>query len=1051
MLRALTKRSRAVALVMTVAVVFGAFCSVGGAAAVSASGSQRPGYSEHLLWSFDAPTQAKTAFSSKSIAITNANLGASTSASNFVFTSGVSSWSSSNDTKSSLLGALNTHQFSKWKTDNKIGHLSYLTTPPSSSLKDPNVFVITNSIVEDTSSKGSFTSEEIEFEANSYYIVSVDFYAVKSWGSFYLVPSQKFDDEQDPRINLTQLVYSSGGWNNTPYYGTNPADEDTYGYLNVASNESAWRTANFLVRTDVLDGARFKLGLHLGSQTRPSKGVIYFQNPRINQVSKEVFEMRPTDDPFTQFIELDDKEIFEDKYKATDRLRQVKVDSRAERAEDRQIEIDLPDDHTFTFANHYLDERKSVSPELFGTFARPSVSTHEVPELLNFQYTGNIFLNNRAGAGNVMLLSAYNANARLLLDNPFVVKRHQIYMLSFYTLSADGTDCSVRIRDIRHKDENLAKHITPYDSGHVSINTNGKESQNGWALNTVFIVGESYYDTVADIELWVGQENDDVSDYMLVSDFKIHRVSANYYDQFKNNEGSQNLVLDTSEVTTSISNAFFNVGTPRSVDSPYPLKAANWVSEFDNKDEDLVLSGIVNTEQKHWIEYAFAGFDDDGMPKESNYGIASSRPGTPNGLDGNNNVFMMQNKGVTWQKLSSNDFSLNSGVTNIISFDIMRQYYPGQGLNFWVTIESKGREIARLNLGETRTTGDTIISTKWQNYSFAIKDSALTPREAGLSFNMGDGTRKCPAGVVFIDNVSLTTVNDESNAPQGAVFADLTDPKKWFVPSNQDPNAARPTTTIGIVGDTLQIQNRESRFASTVTNTLTETLSGGSFYEYRVRTRIMDGMKYHLCDNENTLETNDIKDIKKETKCKENHDAGVNFRLEGFEGGFEHLGHADIIGMHGLDQDGYSELIFYIRPDTQSELALTVEFGNEFVAVTADVFIKDISLVQIDEADFLEAKSEYDKAVKEKNPRGYAHIAIITESYKEPESDKVKSPANVDWWIVVPSIIMGVAVVLAMAAYLFRRFKFKIHIDKAHTSYAADDRSARSSKQKKKR
>ncbi|MCL2228501.1 MAG: hypothetical protein FWC00_01585, partial [Firmicutes bacterium] len=47
-------------------------------------------------------------------------------------------------------------------------------------------------------------------------------------------------------------------------------------------------------------------------------------------------------------------------------------------------------------------------------------------------------------------------------------------------------------------------------------------------------------------------------------------------------------------------------------------------------------------------------------------------------------------------------------------------------------------------------------------------------------------------------------------------------------------------------------------------------------------------------------------------------------------------------------------------------------------------------------------------------------------------------------YVIVPAVITAVAILVALIGFLVRRFKFRVHIDRKHTSYASDDRSARS-------
>ena len=1032
------KGKKILSIITSIAIVFGAFVSL-----PFVLGAANPAYNENLDWSYTPPTQNNDPFTSKQITLNNANLSDTVTSSTFSFSSNISSWTSDINVASTLGGALNLRQFAKFKSDNKLD-LSYLSVPPIN--MGDNVFVITNNKFEESSSKGSFTSQEVTFDANSYYMVSVNFYAVNGFGSFYLVPTETFDDKvATPRINLPIDSFIGGVWDGNEYVPNmdNPqyqVDPET----GVVLNMSSWRTATFLVKTDPLTAQHFKLGLYLGSMATESKGVIYFQNPSVEQVNYDYYasakkqaytdsqgNTTSTINAFTQIVELDGTDANGNYYFPAN----------------QRSYLDRPGDPNSTFnkpqfETNNLDPKAPVNPEYLGTFARLSVSTANIPGMLNFKDVDFVNPVNIAREGavgtqmnaNVMLLAANDSHASLRLTDVltdkttgkptdgFIIRRSQIYIISFYTLTGQGQNVTMRIRD---KDYDTKKTGEYYDSAFKNISTSGTDAQNGWALNTFFITGESYYDITVDIEFWVGTDSQSATDWALIDGFDIARVSYDYFNKQSSVSADNKLTMDTTAATSGINNAYFNMGTPRSIEQPYPLVPNDWL--VADESDEKVLTGIVNTDPEQWNFYSYAG---DG--KSSNYGIATIKPGAISGQDINNNVLMIQNRSLTWQNVKSPAISLSSGVTNIITFDLMKQYSPILGLNAWVSATVGDREVARLDLGVAPSNGSG--ATQWQNYAIAVQNSSISNHDLTLTFNMGSADKLCPAGIIYLDNVSIS---QSETIPTGATIADLSDTGKFFTTS--DTNIGIGTMSDGI----LQIQNTDRTKATSAKNTLTDTLDGGSFYKYTVRVRIDDTTAYNLM-KEDEIDTKDIKDIKKLKKPVNDKDWGVYFTLDGFDGGFQHLTEADIIKMQGLDTDGFAEIVFYVRPDASNQLSLVVTFGDQYNAVTGIVYIKKLTIETIDETTFDDAKTAYDLAVKQKNEFGYSNATFITQSYVPPEDNgQSAGHAPIQWWYVVPTLIMAVAVLIGIVGFLVRRYKFKFHIDKYHTSYASDDRSAR--------
>jgi hypothetical protein len=980
----MSKFKRIIVTIACVTLIFGSIPFVLGAA--------NSKYNPNAGFNYEAVNQSKSIFTSQSVEVSNADL-SNENKDNFIFSKDIQNWDKKSTDATTIAGALNLSQFNKFKNDNIKGDLKYLATPPMT-LNNNAVFVLSNNYTDLTASKASFTSPDVEFKPDSYYIASVDFYAVGGFGSFYLVPAVKdLDDAYIPVIKLPQVNYST----------SLEKDPTTGEYTNAY--KSSWKTAQFFVKTDVMESQNFKIGLYLGSMSAESRGAIYFQNPRIDQVSQETYER-------IKFEELADMKEAHLK---------LELDLQDKDIVKKNFKIDEPRD--YTFIQNYYDENQVPSAEQSGTYARPSVSAASVPTLLNFENTDYLYLAKPSGtkAGSVGLLAANYDEVSLKLSQPFLVKRHQIYMVSFYSLTKNGQHSSVRFRDTQWRTKKDGEF---FDSGHKSILMSGTSELNGWALNTFFLTGESYYDTLIDIELWVGQHDNPANDYFLFDGFKIQRVSNEYFEANGKGLTENSMLLDKNTATSNINNAYFNIGTIASVEKPYPLKAADWTLNFDEKDKDAILSGIVNTDWEHWSEYAYAGID-----KADNYGNAIHRP--INATNPNNNVYMLQNKGTSHQTLSSNSIALNVGVTNIISFNLMRQYIPSDGIVLDVTAVMNGRDIAKLPLSISKDYGSSFITTDWEQYTIAIKESAYTGHQVTLNFNLGSEKQPCPAAAVFIDNVRLNQTADQVSAN---AYGDLADTLDFF---EGDGNKS---TVVSRFGDALYIANNNRTSAAKIKNTLPETIKGNNFYEYRVRVKFNNDMEYYYLGLPNYPESTNIKDFNNlEIKKLSDFEYGLNFTIENFKNGITNIQYADVKNMEIYDDNGFTELVFYIRPDTDDELSLVITFGDENVAVVGNIFIESATLKPIDEEDFNSAQEKYKKLDSAKSK----HVAFITESYSPEEVKPVKTKSPVQWYIVVPSVLTALAVLIALIGIIARKFKFRHHIDKYYTSYTSDDRSLR--------
>jgi len=768
----------------------------------------------------------------------------------------------------------------------------------------------------------------------------------------------------------------------------------------------------FLCYTDYLSDITVSLGLFLGEMGgRASGGVVYYDNVRISQVTQDLYQSawnntRPA-------------------------LRQ---------------ELDLRNHVLTEFDMRYYDVTLSnfnpAFSRLTGIEMRNNIRNVEIPGVLGFEDHNQVRVwgHSSHAVHNVMMLSAETGIASMttrdmnLRDrdgarrDTFTLGKNALYMVSFYSLSSPMAQSSFRIRDERFDWNHVSQHLTLFDSGHMGINESGTVHRNNWALNTFFVTGDVLDDKEVYFEFWIGQEGQAASGWLLIDDFSIVRVSNEYFETHRDADGVQKVERPTHSPTAAIPNAHFNYGTVRSAATPFPLRADSWTLETG--DPQHTISGIVNTYPTHWNTHARGG----------NYGIAIN----PRGIRGahpNNNVFMMQHTRATWQRLSAGEFSLPRNEDDryhILSFEIATVHRPENGMNFFAVLELGGKPISYINLGHERRSGSTPVLTHWRNYSFAIRDSQITSRNVSISFIMGeerpDGRHINAAPAVgFIDNIRLSSSNNRGNAD---IFVDLSNPagfrvsainnqSLFFRPRDARAAVANVFNSRDGINDILRIETNYFR-NTVVENTLTEELSSGNFYEYRVEVRIL----LHEVNNARARRIWQFDDRWNVIDEPDDLDYGVTFRLDGFSGGFENIKPENLVNMSGHDRD-WTTLSFFINADSTRDLNLEIEFGNQWRSVWGIVEIRSMSLHQIEQEEWEQARTD-----------AVHGTAILTERewtpQRPPAQDTTRERSDLNF-LIIPSIIMGVTILFAIAAVSFRRIKFRRHIRMRHTSYAADD------------
>ena len=890
------------------------------------------------------------------------------------FTSGtVHGWSQETSVGNALSGTLNMAGFSQFRASHAPLSPSFLSVQPAG-IHD-NVLVMSNTTNEATSRIGWY-SEEIYFQADSNYVVSVDFYAVQSQSEIFLMPVSADEHMED-------LVASRGN-----------SIDIRQRSIQGQPNTSAWQTARFYIRTDARESIAMQLGLYLGTREASSRGVVFYNNVTVMQYSDQNFAVANTG--YNHVIDLRRDQSRQDAFGVT---------------------YASPDISVNYGAHEFRPLTSGVLPS--GTYARTMYNT-AIPGLLNFEEVTTLHtFDSRIVRNDVLLLSAINNSIGMETTSTFNVRRNEVYMISFYALHVTG-NAHVRIFDPADDDG--------FDSGFLSINGSGGSAwRNMWALNTIFVQGNALYDTAVSIELWMGTDESNTTGWVAIDGFSIARVNHEYQTRHQESTAAHNVTMIDLLPSPSITNSGFNLGTVSNVAAPFPLRANDWNLEYEN--EESIISGIVNTQGQHWSRFA------------SNYGRATN-PGAIDGLSPNNNVFMMQNVGSTWQVLSTETFTLTPSTTTMISFDVARVYESSHGMHFWAIIESEGREIARINMSPRPRTGtNRQVTTGWQNYSFGIRTGSGTTN-IQVAFVLGTEARPTNSGIVFLDNVDVTPAGNQTtgfdtfvNVANTVHLAGPNGQSLAFVSDDPTGIQARVDFNPTLGHEVLSIQTTgftEARIWDTMPGRFEEE----NWYEFQVRLRIT------LFRNVvgGTIQYFERKDLGYDDDGDrifepDDADYGVNIGLENFDGGFFNMRDEHLRAMPDA-VDGFATLSFFVNAETSIPAALSFSFANDYRKVNAQIVIASTEIRRIQQ-------SEFDDIVEllREDPDN-RQFAIISESdpFEDNDGDDNEPRDPWDWdFLIIPSIIMAVALIVALVGYTIRKVKFKKHISKDSSSYARDD------------
>jgi len=917
--------------------------------------------------------QAPQAFSSRQMYISNHSFNEPNVDTH---TTNINGWTETHASAAVVSSIINTRDFVDFRDHHNLINHPFMTHNPGNNNRDDNILALANQLPNGMANVG-FKSSELNLHADGYFMVSVDFYAIRGTSAVYMIPATPISDDIVTSIPIRQISFERNGI--------------------LAANESMWRTATFFIRTDARSSMSFNLGLFLGTQNRPTSGVVYYDNAQALALSQSEFyrilASRQIDQTYSGFL----------------------------------LEIDLREHEEFGEADEFDIDIFDFSPMQqipFGTNMRHATTT-VVPSLLNFEETNPLHSRISNLPRDIMLLSAIEQQASMTTSIPFTIERNTLYMISFYTLH--NGQAHIRL----HENGNNG-YIDPFDSGFLPVHAVATDStfyRNNWVLNTIFVTGDPLFDIDVNIAFWIGTNTQNATGWLLVDDFSIIRVSNNY---FVSNDGDANTTTIrafNNEVSTVIANSHFNFGTVATATNPFPLVANSW--DLQTPHDDRVLNGIVNTDPNHWSRNSVGG----------NYGNAI-RPGAPRqGTDANNNVFMFQNLTTTHQTLTSQPFPLHRNTYNIISFDVAR--HTNHSMVAYAVLEVNGQEISRIDLSSATA----VLAPLWQTFEFGLHASEFATHDATISFILGTPTRESRAATIFVNRVIINQVNSLDRT-RTDTFADLTNPLElthengesiFFGTNNtNDFNSNFENGILNISTNGFQ--------SGSVTTTLPQDLESYSFYEYTVVARvIMHGTRYRRISNVGETDYGRPYFMREPS----NIDYGVNMHLQDFDGGFFNLKPEDFTtGMPSIEHSGFASFRFFIRTGAASQVNLTISFGTEYDGhmwreTWATVQIREINLRSIDISGWEHARDVHRNRERNDQMSNYAILteALFQETTPPGEGDRTRG--DVDWLIIVSSVIMAVAILIAVAGFLLRRTRFNFRMGKRHTSYANDTAGVR--------
>lgn len=823
---------------------------------------------------------------------------------------------------------------------------------------------------------GYKTSEVIKLSKNSYYKLSVycKTETLTNGASIYLTGTEKELTNQYHFIDITTTPTINNGWANYTFY----------------------------IRTDINKAANLILELWLGSKADnnvTSNGAVFFDDISISTIDQNLYHS------YINTYDFSNPDNMPVAYRNVDLTQNLYpnqfTNSNFESTTLEGWERVISGGEEGTYSG--LTIAKNTSEMLSAMHLK---NTDEVPGSTNtYGNTQALYINHTNEEGSH---TEYKSS-------PITIKQHSFAMISVYAktgnISNGGAYVSATAVDLYASEDKTD------ESNKISVSTKEFTSTstalsvyNNYCVINIYVEGNPYRDEDITLSLGLGSKDAKTVGYVIFDDIQVNYIS--YTDYKAQTENVLKLYTDTD--TTKILNGAFNFSNDDNAVS-YPVAPRSWDLSND-------ISGIINVNE--------AKFNN----AKSAYGPNIVNPGPVNypGVETNiatteQNVLMLRNDNTnSYVTATSDSFSYeivtdtgDETKTPIIAISV---YVKVQET---ISNNDSGAYVYVLNGNNTIAMIKNIQDTEWKKYTIYIEGNIAT---MNLQLVLSLGSKENPAcGYAFFDFVSYTPniaqAEIDGRNKETTVYTSLsTNNFDSYIESNTGVHTpttmtstdVSPSTTAGVIDASdvpanvvnFDIPGRDGAINSNllmIKNNAPSAYSYSTNFAYNFSPESCYVVTIWIYTANLTAE----EDVKK---------YGVNISMTNVEDTFE-----NVSAKVENDETQWTAFKFYIS--TQSENAitstLTIALGSKDAPTQGFVFVDAITVEAITTTAYNEARAN-DYTIKTT-----AEVKETETTTPEDTTDSMPT-GGVNYWILFSSIILAVALIIAIFGIAVRKLNFRL-------------------------
>ena len=793
---------------------------------------------------------------------------------------------------------------------------------------------------------------------------------------------------------------------------TSLSDNNDDNFISITTNNS-WQTYYYYISTDTFNSKEFEISLMLGSKQLPSSGAVFFDNVELFEIANsDYFEKIGSKDTQQRNINFDNDYVSVDK---------------------NFVNANFENTSTPMIGWEDLVSEKVDNEESVVKISTPTDIEQTINLKLNKKYS-NIANNNVYDNQNELLIlnitTAYSGIKSK--NNSITIPQHGFYLLSMLIKTGDLSSGGLNVT--LYQDGKEDKKLTQSDL----TSSSGLSQYNGFSKVDFYIRGSVASEAKVNLSLSLGTSSSKISGWAIVDNITLQKIN---YDEYKKGTSSTQFDLSSEFVdSASISNGSFDFIKNSDNTVSYPAEPEYW-TKSETMQKSLVKSGIIRVKDSYFAQ----DYTNYGLYVSQNPGVNTSGGRYKGFSDLGNipeNVLMVVNDGkddVYFKSSPQNELTLSASSSSSVNIAKIKVGVKTLGSNTkaFINVLSGEDVIAVI---------DKISATDWETYTLYVK-CGLTSKPISLALGThGKTTTSNVNNYAFFDHVEYTTITsaDEISAEleKGkAIYVDLlnnsfTNYSNSIVTTHRNgatydvkKQYALPlysyeeTQSAGMYNGIINLSNSENRNLqiregatdknvlvvsnNTPTYQVLKTdsykLTSGNYYEFSVfvKTLNLEGntsLSDYNKDNKNYGAYFELVSLDNDGKIitdENNKNKFINFAV------------------NSDNNNGWVKYSMYILAEAEQTVQVLLGLGTENYKTSGTVYFDDLVVTDITQSAYTEQKADANTIVSK-----------VIEPVKQDDTtttNKNNEGLNINIWALLSSIMLVIALILAIVGYLIRR------------------------------